>query len=108
MIVDEHGEVCRAIRNSANFPGSVVLEIGCGDGRLTKQILGQTEFFAAFDLEVDSLRKASCDCPQIAFFQASGEVLPLSGKTFDIVLFSLSLHHPREASSGTGRGLPGS
>jgi len=41
-----------------------VLEVGCGEGRLTWQYANITRWTVGVDLDRDSLRVARVDCPQ--------------------------------------------
>lgn len=70
-----------------------VLEIGCGDGRITADMAGKSRRLVAVEPELESLAVAKNNIPGVAFFSSSGEALPFTDKSFDIVLFTLSLHH---------------
>jgi predicted TPR repeat methyltransferase len=47
----------------ADFTGKRVLEIGCGDGRLTWQYAKSARFVAGIDLEANDLRVATIERP---------------------------------------------
>ncbi len=49
----------------ADFADKRVLEIGCGDGRLTWQYAKSARFVAGIDLEANDLRVATIDRPPI-------------------------------------------
>jgi len=73
-----------------------VLEIGCGEGRLTWQYVRDAGSVVAVDLDRDSLRIARVDRPsalenQIDFAGANSEYLPFSKEKFDIAILAWSL-----------------
>lgn len=75
------------------FEGSNLLEVGCGDGRLTARMTGRVEQLAAVDPCEADVRKAAAQVHGALFFKASGERLPFAAHSFETVLFTLSLHH---------------
>lgn len=73
-----------------------VLEVGCGEGRLTWQYAKRTQMTLGVDLESDALRIANFDKPSDlgnkAFFAcADSQYLPFSKATFDIAILAWSL-----------------
>ena len=79
-----------------NFTGKRVLEIGCGEGRLTWQYAKATRSIVGVDLDADALRVATIDRPsdlvnKVYFSQAMSEQLPFSKETFDIAVLAWSL-----------------
>lgn len=73
-----------------------VLDIGCGDGRLTWFYAPDAELAVGIDVDVDDLQDAKSRHPEAdpaeAFFAASeGEALPFVSEQFDLALFSWSL-----------------
>src|SRR5262245_54025975 len=78
----------------ADFRGKHVLEIGCGDGRLTWQYAKSARFTVGIDLEADGLRVAAIDRPSglpVSFVRADSIHLPFSKEKFDIAILSWSL-----------------
>lgn len=73
--------------------GKDVLEIGCGDGRLTAMLADWAESYVAVDSNADKLAEAEARVPGVAFVQGNAEALDFSDESFDVVLFTLSLHH---------------
>jgi len=73
-----------------------VLEIGCGEGRLTWQYAKDARSVFAVDLDHDSLRVAKVDCPlsmetAVTLACADSEYLPFSKEKFDIAILAWSL-----------------
>jgi ubiquinone/menaquinone biosynthesis C-methylase UbiE len=90
------GVEVRLIQGLVELPGRRVLEIGCGDGRLTRQ-------YAPLALEVLAIepdpariraarRAAAADgLSNVSFWVATAERTRFGGGPFDIALFSWSL-----------------
>jgi len=80
----------------ADFLKKRVLEIGCGEGRLTWQYAKETRSAIGIDLDRDALRVATIDRPSdleshVYFSRAKSEQLPFSKETFDIAILAWSL-----------------
>lgn len=73
--------------------GKDVLEIGCGKGRITEMISGWAESYVAVDPDRAALDEAEVRVPGVSFVQGDGEELQFPAESFDVVVFSLSLHH---------------
>jgi ubiquinone/menaquinone biosynthesis C-methylase UbiE len=78
-----------------DFAGKQILEIGCGEGRLTWQYAEATRSTVGIDLEADALRVALIDRPsdlqnKVYFSRAMSEQLPFSKETFDIAILAWS------------------
>ena len=86
-------EEIRALDAFGAFAGSTLLEVGCGDGRLTAGMAGRVERVVGIDPSREALRQAAAAVGRGLFCRASGESLPLPDQCFETVVFSLSLHH---------------
>ena len=80
----------------ADFAAKRVLEVGCGEGRLTWRYAKETRLTVGIDLDKDSLRVATIDRPsdlenKVYFSRAMSEQLPFSKETFDIAILAWSL-----------------
>jgi ubiquinone/menaquinone biosynthesis C-methylase UbiE len=83
------------LQRFADFTGKNVLEIGCGDGRLTWLYAKSTSRVTGIDLHADDLRVATIDRPsdmeQKVFFSLADSIhLPFDKGSFDIVLLAWS------------------
>ena len=91
----ERNEI-RYLRKAADLADQRVLEIGCGEGRLTWQYAKWTSSIVGIDLDHNSLRVAKVDRPydleQIVHFAcADSHYLPFSKEKFDIAILAWSL-----------------
>ena len=79
----------------ADFAQKRVLEIGCGEGRLTWQYAKETRSTIAIDLDADALRVATIDRPsdlenKAHISLARSERLPFSKETFEMAILAWS------------------
>ena len=70
-----------------------VLEIGCGDGRITTQLVGKAKRVVAIDPDAEIIAEAKENTKGVSLRIGSGECLEFPSESFDIILFTLSLHH---------------
>ena len=94
--MDPTGIEPQVLLSAAEFRGARVLEIGCGDGRLTFRYAAVPSRVVGFEPHYDLLQKANHACPselkgRISFIQATAMSLPLSDAVFDIALLAKSL-----------------
>ncbi len=107
MIIDTKGTMLAKILECADLAGRDVLEIGCGDGRITAGLAGKPGRLTAIDPDPKAIAAAGARVPDVTFRVGAGEDLPFPDDAFDVVLFTLSLHHQdaRKALKETGRVL---
>ncbi|HUH97961.1 MAG TPA: class I SAM-dependent methyltransferase [Anaerolineales bacterium] len=79
----------------ADFAGRRVLEVGCGDGRITWQYARGARSVAGIDLDANDLRLATIDRPSdlestVTFGRADSVHLPFAGQNFDIAVLAWS------------------
>jgi len=70
-----------------------ILEIGCGTGRISALLSKKTNLLLAIDPDENSIQKARANIPGVDFSVGSGEKLTFADSFFDVVIFTLSLHH---------------
>ncbi len=86
----------RILHKYADFSGKRVLEIGCGEGRLTWKYAAKARQVIGIDPDADSLKVARADRPVdqreiVSFARASSLNIPFSKETFDIAILAWSL-----------------
>jgi ubiquinone/menaquinone biosynthesis C-methylase UbiE len=84
------------LRKVVDFSGKRVVEIGCGEGRLTWQYARWTDSTIAMDLDHDSLRIAKVDRTYdleeiVNLTLGDSHDLPFSKEKFDIAILAWSL-----------------
>jgi ubiquinone/menaquinone biosynthesis C-methylase UbiE len=70
-----------------------ILEIGCGDGHVSKLLAPKAREYVAIDPDERRIRKALSTATDVDFRIGSGETLEFEDASFQVVLFTLSLHH---------------
>ena len=73
-----------------------MLELGCGDGRLTPGIARDAASVLAFDPDAEAVERARQSLPaelaqRVSYRVASGKEIELEPVSFDLVVFSWSL-----------------
>jgi ubiquinone/menaquinone biosynthesis C-methylase UbiE len=94
--VDPEGAHLAAALRAADFRGRCVLEVGCGDGRLTWGIAPVAASVLAFDPLEEDVLTARRDCPEalqdkVRFEVARAEEIEVPPNSMDLVFFSWSL-----------------
>jgi ubiquinone/menaquinone biosynthesis C-methylase UbiE len=107
MEQDKDGLAVSKILEFAELADKDILEIGCGDGRITSKIVGSQKSLMAIDTDADSIKKAEAHVTGVSFMVCSGEALCFTDGSFDLIVFTLSLHHQnsRQALSEAERVL---
>ncbi len=98
MNYDEKSHQIEIMRKAVEFSDKDVLEIGCGDGKTSMLLARNTRSYTAIDPDEDRISQASAwiDGKQpapVSFQTGSGQDLDFPDNNFDLVLFTLSLHH---------------
>jgi 2-polyprenyl-3-methyl-5-hydroxy-6-metoxy-1,4-benzoquinol methylase len=95
---DPENNETNALFNLVDFSGLNVLEIGCGDGRLTRCYAEAAAHVTAIDPFEESIRRAETNLPsalrgQVAFLHTEFEDFAVAHKseTFDLAILSWSL-----------------
>ncbi len=95
-VLDPEGAHLAALLRLADFGGARVLELGCGDGRLTPGIAERAAFVLAFDPDADAVDAARRNLPaelreRVEFRAAAAESIEITPGSFDLVVFSWAL-----------------
>ena len=96
FVLDPEEAHLAALRRLGDFRGRRVLELGCGDGRLTLGIASDAAFVLAFDPDAEAVERARQTLPdeladRIAYRVASGKEIEVEPHSFDLTVFSWSL-----------------
>ena len=83
------------LHSFADFTNQRVLEVGCGEGRLTWQYANEARSTIGIDPATDALRVAIYDRPSdlenmVHVSVAKSEQLPFSSSMFDVAIFAWS------------------
>ena len=95
-VIDPEGAHLAALRRLADFGGHRVIELGCGDGRLTVPIARDAAQVLAFDPDREAVERARQALPaelaeRVDYRIASGTEIQVERGSFDLALFSWSL-----------------
>lgn len=96
IAIDPQERELRALGRLARWKNRRVLEIGCGDGRLTQRLASLGAIVSAIDPGAANLRKARASLTRrtvqrITYRLGQAERLPYRAREFDIVVFAWSL-----------------
>ena len=96
--IDPENNEVNALLDMADFSGKHVLEIGCGDGRLTWRYADKAVHVTAIEPSAEQIKLAKDNTPnnlqgRIEFHAASLEDFAANSKSsiFDLVILSYSL-----------------
>lgn len=86
----------KTLNQYVDFKGRRVLEVGCGEGRLTWKYARASSLTVGMDPDHSALRVARADSPyslhdKARFTGASATNIPFSKETFDIAILAWSL-----------------
>ena len=95
-VLDPEGAHLAALLRVADFTGAQVLEVGCGDGRLTVGVAGRAAAVHAFDPDAAAIARARTALPaelseRVSYSAATAAAIEIPRSAYDIVLFSWSL-----------------
>ena len=98
MIQDITNRYIAAILSQCDISGKDVLEIGCGKGRITGDLARHARRVVAIDPDAAALAEAQAAiaADNVTFAQVPTGVPDLPAKSFDVAIFTLSLHHVPE------------
>lgn len=95
-VLDPEGAHLASLRRLAAFEDAAIMEVGCGDGRLTVGLAEQASRVFAFDPDGESVSAAQAAMPselaeRVTFRVGSAREIEIPRTQFDIVVFSWSL-----------------
>ena len=95
-VVDPEGAHLAALRRLVDFRGQRVIELGCGEGRLTVPVARDATQVLAFDPDREAIERARYALPAdlaecVEYRVASGTEIEVERGLFDLALFSWSL-----------------
>jgi ubiquinone/menaquinone biosynthesis C-methylase UbiE len=93
---DSERSESKYLHKLVDFANKRVLEVGCGEGRMTWQYANAARVTIGIDPDVDALRIAKLDRSsdlenKVLFSCADSEYLPFSKETFDLAILAWSL-----------------
>ncbi len=96
MREDPEQEEIKAVNKSVSFRDKDVLEVGCGDGRLSKRYWVEPGRLVGIDPDREALKSARESLPEslakrVKFQEGTAEKLEFDSGTFDVVFFTWSL-----------------
>jgi SAM-dependent methyltransferase len=100
MLQDPADQFIKSIRSNCSIDGKAVLEIGCGGGRITCDLVKYARTVVATDPDAAALEKAraSVVADNVQFLLSPNGLPDLPPESFDVVIYTLSFHHvPPEA-----------
>ena len=95
-VLDPERAHLAALLRLADFAGRRVLEMGCGDGRLTVGIARAGATLLAFDPDAEAIARARRSltaelAARVRYRAASAQEITVERSAFDLVVFSWSL-----------------
>lgn len=95
-VLDPEGAHLAALRRLGDFRDRRVLEVGCGDGRLTLGIAADAASVLAFDPDAAAVGRGRRSLPselaeRVVYKVASGKEIEVEPLSFDVLVFSWSL-----------------
>ncbi len=95
MIQDPTDQYIGTILSQCELCGRDVLEIGCGKGRITRDLAKNARRVLASDPDSAALEiaRSSVTADNVEFIAAPAGIPDLPCESFDVVIYTLSLHH---------------
>jgi ubiquinone/menaquinone biosynthesis C-methylase UbiE len=93
MKEDSAQKISDIIFDNSELKNCKTLEIGCGSGRISAILSSKANRLVAIDPDEKAINKAAENVSGVDFRVGSGEALDFPDSFFDVVIFTLSLHH---------------
>ena len=96
LIIDPQRKEIETLKPLAHWRGARVLEVGCGDGRLTLRLARLGARVTAVDPDRTLIRQARRSLPKrfagrVSYSVGTAQALKHLGESFDLVVFAWSL-----------------
>ena len=93
LVIDPEKNEIRALRQVADWRGKRVIEIGCGEGRLTLRLARLGAFVTAIDPDAKLIRAARRKLPErfaerVRYHVGKAEQLKHSDQAYDLAVFA--------------------
>lgn len=94
--IDPEGTEIEVVHELVDFSGKKVLEVGCGDGRMTRRYADRAALVLALDLNAEKIQRAIDSTPEplrskVRFRVADIADAELAQQAFDVAILSHSL-----------------
>lgn len=95
MILDPTDQFITHITAQCDIVGKTILEVGCGRGRITRDLARHARRVVAIDPDEGALQAARSQvaADNVVFVRCGGEKPSFAEGSFDLVVYALSLHH---------------
>jgi 16S rRNA A1518/A1519 N6-dimethyltransferase RsmA/KsgA/DIM1 with predicted DNA glycosylase/AP lyase activity len=88
---DPEGHEIAALDGVVSFASCQVVEIGCGDGRMTSRYARSAQSVIAIDPDADAIAELARELPTVDARAIGVDELLLPAQSVDVVLFAWSL-----------------
>jgi len=95
MIQDATNQQIKMLNTHCPLAGKTVLEIGCGTGRISRDLARHAARVLASDPDAAAIAAArvKSQATNVTFIHSPEGIPPLAKGAFDLVIYTLSLHH---------------
>jgi len=93
MKTDSDQRIAKKIIQFVDLKCKRILEVGCGNGRISSLLAPIAEQLNAIDPDKLRIAEAKARDVDVVFDVGSGENLDFPDNVFDVIIFTLSLHH---------------
>jgi len=86
-------KIFETINLFCDINNKIILEIGCGNGRISSLLADKAKKLFGIDPDAGKIHEARNNLPSCNLIVGSGENICFPNEFFDLVIFTLSLHH---------------
>ena len=99
MKENSNQQIFEKMQQFSSIDNKFILEVGCGNGRISSFMADKTTRLIGVDPDGDKIKEAQANIPYGKFLIGSGENIGFLNEVFDLVIFTLSLHHQDSTKS---------